>query len=98
MIPGETTSGSGPPEESEQAETGPACPGLPGYPSHGDDLPPSARWYGMPVPPPPRRTGNRLRRLLLGSLALAVCGGIVAGAVVLVLRVLPSRLAPRPAV
>jgi hypothetical protein len=35
-----------------------------------------------------------MRRVLLASLALAVCGGIVAGAVVLVLRVLPSPSSP----
>jgi hypothetical protein len=82
------------PEESEQAGNRSGMSWPPRIPEPGDDLPPSARWYGMPVPPPPRRTGNRMRRVLLASLALAVCGGIVAGAVVLVLRVLPSPSSP----
>ncbi|MDP9846136.1 hypothetical protein [Streptosporangium lutulentum] len=82
------------PEESARAGDRSGMSWPPRIPEPGDDLPPSARWYGMPVPPPPRRTGDGLRRLLFASLALAVCGGILSGLVVLVLRVLPSSSSP----
>ncbi|WP_344929080.1 hypothetical protein, partial [Streptosporangium carneum] len=38
-----------------------------------DELPPSARWYGAPAAPPPRKAAGRLRRLLVGLVA-AVAG------------------------
>ncbi|MFF4411025.1 hypothetical protein ACFYY8_00775 [Streptosporangium sp. NPDC001559] len=47
-----------------------------------DELPPSARWYGSPVAPPPSRAG-RLRRLLLGTVAAAA--GLAVGFAVAVL-------------
>ncbi|MEV7006009.1 hypothetical protein [Streptosporangium sp. NPDC051022] len=60
-----------------------------------DELPPSARWYGAPAAPPPRRAAVRLRTLLFGAVAAVVGLGIgftvaivVAG---LLLRDLPSR-------
>ena len=91
---GRTEEWQRPPEESEQAGGRSSLSWPPQIPDPGDDLPPSARWYGTPVAPPPRRTGGRLRRLLLVSLTLTVCGGIIAGVVVLVLRVLPAPASP----
>ncbi|GAA4218653.1 hypothetical protein FHR32_004553 [Streptosporangium album] len=56
-----------------------------------DDLPPSARWYGAPAAPPRRRVQDRLRRRLLGLVALlAGAGALIAVGVVLVPRILPS--------
>ncbi|MFJ2031276.1 hypothetical protein [Streptosporangium sp. NPDC087985] len=58
-----------------------------------DDLPPSARRYGAPAPPP-RRVRGRLGRLLR-PVALVVCAGaVIAGGVVLVPRILPSSPPP----
>ncbi|MFF3443512.1 hypothetical protein [Streptosporangium sp. NPDC002721] len=64
----------------------------PRIPEPGDDLPPSARWYGTPIAPPERPRG-RLRRVLLVLLALAAGGAVVAAVVVLAVRALPS---PQP--
>ncbi|MBB4914592.1 hypothetical protein [Streptosporangium saharense] len=68
-----------------------------------DELPPSARWYGSPVAPPPSRAG-RLRRLLVGTVA-AIAGLAVGFAVAvllppLLLRQVPAdaKAASRPAV
>ncbi|MFF5209740.1 hypothetical protein [Streptosporangium sp. NPDC000396] len=58
-----------------------------------DDLPPSARWYGTPAAPP-RRVPSRLRRRLLGSLALVAGAGIVVAGVALVPRAQPSSSPP----
>ncbi|MBB2909973.1 hypothetical protein FHS43_001219 [Streptosporangium becharense] len=68
----------------------------PRIPEPGDDLPPSARWYGTPIPPPSRRTG-RLRRmaraLLVAGIYVGVITGIVAG-MVAVIRALPEPPPP----
>ncbi|WP_068921687.1 hypothetical protein [Planobispora rosea] len=71
--------------------------GWPASPAE-EDLPPSARWYGTPAAPSRHRIPRGLRRPLLGLLALAVCAGAVAGAVLLVVRVVsapppPARVA-----
>ncbi|GAA5062335.1 hypothetical protein HNP84_007913 [Thermocatellispora tengchongensis] len=51
-----------------------------------DALPPSARWYGTPAPPPRRRLPRWLSRTLLASLAVAVAAGVISAAVTVVLR------------
>ncbi|GLX98166.1 hypothetical protein [Herbidospora sp. NBRC 101105] len=50
-----------------------------------DDLPPSARWYGTPAPPP-RRIPRRLRRLLLIALVSLGAGAVIGGVVFFVLN------------
>lgn len=68
-----------------------------------DELPPSARWYGGPAAPPPRRAASRLRRLLIGLVAAVAGTGVGFGIAVLVPRILlqvpPSGQegVPRPA-
>ncbi|MDF5752592.1 hypothetical protein [Spongiactinospora sp. TRM90649] len=60
----------------------------------GDALPPSARWYGTPADPHRYRVPRRLTRFL-GVLAAFVAGvSLIAGAVVLLLRL----VTPEPAV
>nr|WP_062335914.1 hypothetical protein [Herbidospora sakaeratensis] len=51
---------------------------------HADDLPPSARWYGTPAPPP-RRVPRWLRRLLLIALVSLGAGALIGGVVFFVL-------------
>ncbi|MGC5012704.1 hypothetical protein ACLQ2R_18230 [Streptosporangium sp. DT93] len=75
--------GSDPPDERSHLTWPPRIP------EPGDDLPPSARWYGTPIAPPEREPG-RLRRLMTVLLALAAGGAVLAAAVVLGLRALPS--------
>ncbi|GHH67990.1 hypothetical protein GCM10017673_15940 [Streptosporangium violaceochromogenes] len=68
-----------------------------------DELPPSARWYGAPAAPPPRRAASRLRRLLVGLVAAVAGAGVGFGIAVLVPRILlqvppPAQEGvPRPA-
>ncbi|WP_061296889.1 hypothetical protein [Herbidospora cretacea] len=50
-----------------------------------DDLPPSARWYGTPAPPP-RRIPRRYRRLLAIALTSLGAGLVVGGVVFLVVN------------
>jgi hypothetical protein len=78
-----------PPAESEPSDSRSHLTWPPRIPEPGDDLPPSARWYGTPIAPPQPRPG-RLRGLLLVLLTLVVGGGVIAGAVVLVLRSVPD--------
>ncbi len=78
-----------PPPEDEPPDARSGLTWPPRIPEPGDDLPPSARWYGTPIAPPERRPG-RLRRVLLVLLALAAGGGVIAGVVVLSLRALPT--------
>ncbi|MEU4829175.1 hypothetical protein [Streptosporangium sp. NPDC023615] len=80
--------GSDPPDERSHLTWPPRIP------EPDDDLPPSARWYGTPIAPPEREPG-RLRRLLVVLLALAAGGAVLAGAVVLGLRALPSSVPSR---
>ncbi|MBG0828376.1 hypothetical protein HS041_11425 [Planomonospora sp. ID67723] len=77
---------------SREAGWSSALPGRawPPEASGEDDLPPSARWYGTPAMPPRRRIPRRLRRPLLGLLALTVCVAVAAGATALVLRIVSS--------
>ncbi|GAB1820737.1 hypothetical protein [Herbidospora sp. RD11066] len=51
-----------------------------------DDLPPSARWYGTPAAPPPRRISRRLSRLLIIGFAALAAGAVVGAAVLLVVN------------
>ncbi|GAA2885648.1 hypothetical protein GCM10010517_49310 [Streptosporangium fragile] len=81
-----------PPGRSERETDRSRLTWPPQIPEPGDDLPPSARWYGTPIPPPPRKTG-RLRRLARVLLVLAACAGIVAG-MVAVIRALPEPPPP----
>lgn len=62
-----------------------------------DELPPSARWYGAPTAPPPRRAAGRLRRLLVGLVAAAVGLAIGFGVAVLLPPLLLQQV-PRRAV
>ena len=58
------------------AEDGPAE----GRPAPAEDaLPPSARWYGTPAPPPPRRIPRWLARTLVVAAVLVAGGGLIAG-------------------
>lgn len=71
--------------------------------SSPDDLPPSARWYGTPTAPPPRRAPGRLRRLTFGLVAAVVGVGAGFAVAVLVPRIVLGRApsawasAPQPA-
>ncbi|GII56357.1 hypothetical protein Pth03_47460 [Planotetraspora thailandica] len=51
----------------------------------GDDLPPSAVWYGTPIEPP-RRMPRWLQRLLLGWAALAVAAALISAVVFVILN------------
>ncbi|GAT65467.1 hypothetical protein PS9374_01100 [Planomonospora sphaerica] len=82
-----------PPRQSGWSPARPGSAG-PSGPDGDEDLPPSARRYGMPATPSGPRIPRRLRRLLLGLLASAACAVITAGVVTAVLRALP---APEPA-
>ncbi|MFI6508245.1 hypothetical protein ACIBCT_11620 [Streptosporangium sp. NPDC050855] len=79
----ERSRGSDPPDERSHLTWPPRIP------EPGDDLPPSARWYGTPVAPPEREPG-RLRRVLVVLLSLAAVGAVLAGVVALVLWALPT--------
>ncbi|GAA3444743.1 hypothetical protein [Planomonospora venezuelensis] len=104
--PGGPRPGEPPPAWPPQGSPHRAPPGEPGWSaalpgrarpyeaSGDDDLPPSARWYGTPATPPRRRVPRRLRRLLLGALALAACAAVAVAAGVLALRTLPSADPP----
>ncbi|GGL35766.1 hypothetical protein [Planomonospora parontospora] len=85
---------SRPPRQSGWSPGRPGSAGPPGPDGEDQDLPPSARRYGMPATPSGPRIPRRLRRLLPGLLALAACAVITAGVVAAVLRALP---APEPA-
>ncbi|MEU3164246.1 hypothetical protein [Streptosporangium sp. NPDC006930] len=78
-----------PPPEDEPSDARSSLTWPPRIPEPGDDLPPSARWYGTPIAPPERRPG-RLRRVLLVLLTLAAGAGVIAVVAVLSLRALPS--------
>ncbi|WP_066373354.1 hypothetical protein [Herbidospora mongoliensis] len=51
-----------------------------------DDLPPSARWYGTPAAPPPRRIPRWASRLLVIGFAALAAGAVVGAALYLVLN------------
>jgi len=78
-----------PPPEDEPSDARSGLTWPPRIPEPGDDLPPSARWYGTPIAPPERRPG-RLRHVLLVLLTLAAGAGVIAVVAVLSLRALPS--------
>lgn len=78
-----------PPPETEEADGRSRLTWPPRIPEPGDDLPPSARWYGTPIAPPESRPG-RVRRLLVVLLALAAGGGVIVAAIVLAVRALPT--------
>jgi hypothetical protein len=66
-----------------------------GRPAPGEDaLPPSARWYGTPAPPPPRRIPRWLARTLVAAAVLVVGGGLVAGLVSFVVDRVRAATAP----
>ncbi|MBG0812986.1 hypothetical protein [Planomonospora sp. ID82291] len=83
-----------PPRRSGWSPGRPGGAGPAGADGQEEDLPPSARRYGMPATPSGPRIPHRLRRFLPGLLALAACAVITAGVVAAVLRALPS---PAPA-
>ncbi|PZG52148.1 hypothetical protein C1I98_07470 [Spongiactinospora gelatinilytica] len=63
-------------------------------PAGEDPLPPSARWYGTPADPHPRRLPRWVVRSFTIAGSLAVGLSLIAGAVVVVLR----AVSPEPAV
>ncbi|ETK33882.1 hypothetical protein [Microbispora sp. ATCC PTA-5024] len=60
-----------------------------------EDLPPSARWYGTPAPPP-RRMPRWLQRLLVTAAALVAAGAVIGAVTVTILG--RAESAPPPVV
>ncbi|MBO3744515.1 hypothetical protein J5X84_00450 [Streptosporangiaceae bacterium NEAU-GS5] len=76
------------PPQSEEADRGAADLGAAqaGSTQVEQDLPPSARWYGTPAPPPRRRAPRWVVRAVVGFLALAAATAVIAALTLLILN------------